>query len=66
MGVAGDEQLSRYHPWSRSLAIRPPADTALLVGLSDGGLDPLRLPGHDPVPETIRIERVLIPVGRSR
>jgi hypothetical protein len=64
--IGSSNDFRAYHPWSRSLAIRPPADTALLIGLSHGGLAPLKLPGHDPVPEVIRIERVLIQVGRSR
>ena len=63
VGVA--REFEGYDPWTRALALRPPPDAALLVGLADGGHESLRVPGHDPVPESIRIERVLIPVWRS-
>lgn len=63
VGVAAEYQ--PYDPWTRALAVRPPPDSALLVGLADGGHESLRVPGHDPVPESIRIERVLVPVWRS-
>jgi hypothetical protein len=60
-----DTDSQRYDPWSRALAVRPAADTALLLAFAPGGHEGVAVPGHQPVPESIRIERVRIPVGRN-